>query len=105
MQGIYSEQVHHQSAANDQVEQDVMDDADGEEDEDGASEVVTREERTQLMAEVNGIEEFVRLRKDLGYDDAGPQSPSSIKLYVVALVDLWGRQKTMGMNYGHELWA
>ncbi|OXH36284.1 hypothetical protein J003_01443 [Cryptococcus neoformans] len=71
MQGIYSEQVHHQSAANDQVEQDVMDDADGEEDEDGASEVVTREERTQLMAEVNGIEEFVRLRKDLGYDDAG----------------------------------
>lgn len=72
MQGIYSEQVHHQSAANDQVEQDVMDDADGEEDEDGASEVVTREERTQLMAEVNGIEEFVRLRKDLGYDDAGP---------------------------------
>lgn len=71
MQGIYSEQVHHQPAANDQVEQDVMDDADGEEDEDGASEVVTREERTQLMAEVNGIEEFVRLRKDLGYDDAG----------------------------------
>lgn len=71
MQGVYSEQVHHQSAANDQVEQDVMDDADGEEDEDGASEVVTREERTQLMAEVNGIEEFVRLRKDLGYDDAG----------------------------------
>ncbi|OXC62738.1 hypothetical protein AYX13_06949 [Cryptococcus neoformans] len=98
MQGIYSEQVHHQSAANDQVEQHVMDDADGEEDEDGASEVVTREERTQLMAEVNGIEEFVRLRKDLGYDDAGPHSPSSIKLYVVALVDLWGRQKTMGMN-------
>lgn len=71
MQGVYSEQVHHQSAANDQVEQDVMDDADGEEDEDGASEVVTREERTKLMAEVNGIEEFVRLRKDLGYDDAG----------------------------------
>lgn len=72
MQIISSEQAHLQSAANEQVEQDVMDDADGEEDEEGALEVVTREERMQLMAEVNSIEEFVRLRRDLGYDDAGP---------------------------------
>lgn len=49
---ISSGQAYLQPAANDQVEQDVMDDADGEMDKDGASEVVTREERTQLMAEV-----------------------------------------------------
>lgn len=49
---ISSEQAHLQSVANEQVEQDVMDDADGEEDEEGALEVVTWEERTQLMAEV-----------------------------------------------------
>lgn len=49
---ITSGQAYLQPAANDQLEQDVMDDADREKDEDGASEVVTREERTQLMAEV-----------------------------------------------------
>ncbi|KAL0245551.1 hypothetical protein I308_104683 [Cryptococcus tetragattii IND107] len=48
MQAITAEQAH-QSEAHGRDEQDVvMDDA----------------ERTQLMAEVNGVEDFVRIRKD-----------------------------------------
>ncbi|KIR60324.1 hypothetical protein I314_03615 [Cryptococcus bacillisporus CA1873] len=50
---------------------------------------ITSEERTQLMAEVSNVEEFVKLRKELSYDDAG---------YVAALVNLWDCQKAMGMN-------
>lgn len=36
-----------------------------------ASGEITSEERTQLMAAVSNVEEFVKLRKELSYDDAG----------------------------------
>lgn len=39
-----------------------------------ASGEITSEERTQLMAEISNVEEFVKLRKELGYDDAGSYS-------------------------------
>ncbi|KAL0245767.1 hypothetical protein I308_104903 [Cryptococcus tetragattii IND107] len=53
------------TAENDQPMQ-----SNNEEDEFASGEI-TSEERTQLMAEVSNVEEFVKLRKELGYDDAG----------------------------------
>lgn len=60
----------HPAVKDKQAENDQAMQSHNEEDE-FASEEFTSEERTQLMAEVNNVEEFVKLRKELGYDDAG----------------------------------
>ncbi|ADV24725.1 Hypothetical protein CGB_J1690W [Cryptococcus gattii WM276] len=96
----------HPAVKDKQAENDQAMQSNNEEDE-FASEEFTSEERTQLMAEVNNVEEFVKLRKELGYDDADAglqrllacsQSSSSILGYVAALVNLWECQKAMGLN-------
>ncbi|WVQ86894.1 hypothetical protein IAS59_000612 [Cryptococcus gattii] len=83
----------HPAVKDKQAENDQAMQSNNEEDE-FASEEFTSEERTQLMAEVNNVEEFVKLRKELGYDDADAglqrllacsQSSSSILGYVAAL--------------------
>lgn len=60
----------HPAVKDKQAENDQAMQSNNEEDEFASGEI-TSAERTQLMAEVNNVEEFVKLRKELGYDDAG----------------------------------
>lgn len=63
----------HLAVKDKQAENDQPMQSNNEEDEFASGEI-TSEERTQLMAEISNVEEFVKLRKELGYDDAGSYS-------------------------------